>query len=282
LIHWAADYLRQRRIDSPRLTAELLLCQALAASRLDLYLNYQKPLEDAELQRFKALLLRRARREPLAYITGIKEFWSLELRVTPAVLIPRPETECLVEAALVAMDRQAPDGPLRILELGTGSGAVSIALAKERPQHFFAATDRSTAAIAQAADNARRHALAAHIGFVCADWFSAFAPGAQRFDLIVTNPPYVPSADLQQLEPEIFEHEPRLALDGAADGLTCVRHIVAHAPGYLTPGGRLLVEIGHDQENDVRALIEAGGQYGDTVFHKDLGGHARVVAATKK
>lgn len=282
LIRWAADYLKQRQIDSPRLTAEILLATALASNRLDLYLNYEKPLVDAELQHFKRLLLRRAGREPLAYITGKKEFWSLELEVSPAVLIPRPETECLVEAALEILDRAAHTEPRRILELGTGSGAIVIALAKERPQHFYTATDRSADAIDQAARNARRHDVAGRICFLCADWYSAFATGIKRFDLIVSNPPYIPTGELPRLAPEINKHEPCLALDGTEDGLACVRHIVTHAPGLLRRGGGLLLEIGHDQRDRVLELVQANDQYTDTVFRKDLGGHARVAVVAKK
>lgn len=282
LIRWATDYLKQRGVDSPRLATEVLLAIALESNRLDLYLNYQKPLDDAELQRFKRLLLRRAGREPLAYITGNKEFWSLELNVNPAVLIPRPETEVLVEAALSILDRHSEAGPRRILELGTGSGAIVIALAKERPQHYYTATDRSTAAIVQAAQNAHRHDVAGRISFLCADWYSAFATGPARFDLIVSNPPYISTGELSRLAPEIHQYEPLIALDGAEDGLACIRHIVDDAPGFLQAGGGLLIEIGHDQRESVRSLAQTNIDYADTVFHKDLGGHARVAAITKK
>ena len=282
LILWATDYLRERGIDSPRLTAEVLLGGALGCSRLDLYLQHAKPLEDAELQRFKQLLLRRARREPLAYITGFREFWSLEFKVTPAVLIPRPETECLVESVLGIIDRFTGEAPRRILELGTGSGAVAVALAKERPRHFYVATDRSPAALEMAVENARRHDVAERIKFVCADWFSAFAAGAKRFDLIAANPPYIPSGELARLAPEIFEHEPLQALDGAEDGLACIRQIVAAAPALLNAGGRLLIEIGHDQRDALLRLTEASGGYTQTTFCKDLGGHDRVAVLHKK
>ena len=284
LIRWAAAYLKKHHVDSPRLTAELLLSTALGSSRLDLYLNYAKPLEDAELQEFKQLLLRRARREPLAYITGVKEFWSLELRVTPAVLIPRPETECLVEEALAILRRHGQDGSGRVLDLGTGSGAIVIALATGQPQHRYTATDVSPEAIQLAIENARRLDVDNRIDFICADWFDAVAQGegGQRFDLIVTNPPYIPSGDLQHLAPEIFEHEPHLALDGTEDGLACVRHIIESAPSFLKSGGRLLIEIGHDQSVDVREMAKSAGVYDETDFRKDMAGHRRVAVLAKK
>lgn len=282
LIRWAAGYLKKHGADRPRLAAEVLLAAALGASRIDLYVNYAKPLEDAELENFKQLLLRRARREPLAYITGEKEFWSMALRVTPAVLIPRPETECLVEAALAAMGQGPRTGPARILELGTGSGAIVIALAGEQPQHRFTATDVSPAAVRVASDNARRHGVDGRIDFVCADWFEALRTGGQPFDLILSNPPYIRSADLPRLAPEICEHEPHLALDGSASGLAFIRLLIEQAPTFLQAGGRLLLEIGHDQSDDVRGMGESADAYADIDFRRDLNGHARVAVFTKK
>jgi len=282
LIGWAAGYLKKHGVDSPRLSAEVLLATALGASRIDLYVNYAKPLEDAELKNFKQLLLRRARREPLAYITGVKEFWSMELRVTPAVLIPRPETECLVEAALAMMAQRLRPGPGRILELGTGSGAVVIALATEQPQHQFTATDVSPAAVQVASENARRHGADSRIDFICADGFEAITPGGRPFDFIVSNPPYIRSGDLPHLAPEITEHEPHLALDGTESGLAIIHLIIERAPSFLKPGGRLLMEIGYDQGSDVRRIGAAADAYADIALRRDLNGHTRVAVFTKK
>lgn len=282
LLSWATGYLQDHRIDSPRLTAEILLCGALKVNRIDLYLDFAKPLSGKELKRFKALLRRRISREPLAYITGKKEFWSLELSVSPAVLIPRPETECLVEVALAFLDRTGSGAGQRVLDLGTGSGAVIIALAAERPQHVYVATDLSAAAVEIARVNAVRHGVASLIGFVCADWFGAFAPPVARFDLIIANPPYIPSGTLPELEPEIFAHEPHLALDGAADGLGPLRRITAAAPSFLTAGGCLLLEIGYDQRDAVGRLAQAGGEYAPVRYMRDLGGHDRVAVLEKK
>ena len=282
LIHWAAAYLKKHEVDSPRLSAELLLSTALGSSRLDLYLNFTKPLVTAELQEFKRLLLRRARREPLAYITGVKEFWSLELKVTPAVLIPRPETECLVEEALSILNEHAQNNSWRILDLGTGSGAIVIALATEKPQHSFSAVDLSPDALRLAAENACRHGVDKQIDFICSDWFDGIHPVGERFDLIVTNPPYIPTGNLAQLAPEIQEHEPCLALDGTPDGLASVRHIIEGAPPFLKTGGRLLMEIGHDQSGAVKKITASVEAYAKTGFRKDLAGHERVAVLIKK
>ena len=282
LIRWAEGYLKKHGVDSPRLSAELLLSTALGTSRLDLYLNFAKPLEDVELQEFKRLLLRRARREPLAYITGVKEFWSLELKVTPTVLIPRPETECLVEAALSILDEHAKNDIWRILDLGTGSGAIVIALTTEQPQHSFTATDLSADAIRLATENACRHKVDKRIDFICSDWFNEINLSGKRFDLIVTNPPYIPTGDLPQLAPEIVNYEPHLALDGTPDGLASIRHIIENAPQFLKAGGRLLMEIGHDQSSAVQKMVTSVGAYAETGFRKDLAGHDRVAVLIKK
>lgn len=282
LIRWAAGYLEKHGADSPRLSAEVLLATVLGTSRIDLYVNYAKPLESTELDKFKQLLLRRARREPLAYITGEKEFWSMALRVTPAVLIPRPETECLVEAALAVMAQPLPTGPGRILEVGTGSGAIVIALASEQSQHRYTATDVSAAAVRVAAENARRHGVDHRIDFICADGFDAIVPGGRPFDIIVSNPPYIRSGELAHLAPEIYNYEPHLALDGTENGLAVIRRMIEQAPAFLKAGGRLLMEIAHDQDNDVRKLGAAADAYADIAFRRDLNGHMRVVVLTKK
>lgn len=282
LIRWAAGYLEKHGADSPRLSAEVLLATVLGTSRIDLYVNYAKPLESTELDKFKQLLLRRARREPLAYITGEKEFWSMALRVTPAVLIPRPETECLVEAALAVMAQPLPTGPGRILEVGTGSGAIVIALASEQSQHRYTATDVSAAAVRVAAENARRHGVDHRIDFICADGFDAIVPGGRPFDIIVSNPPYIRSGELAHLAPEIYNYEPHLALDGTENGLAVIRRMIEQAPAFLKAGGRLLMEIAYDQDNDVRKLGAAADAYADIAFRRDLNGHMRVVVLTKK
>lgn len=282
LIQWAAGYLRGRGIDSPRATAEILLAHALNAARVRLYMDFDKPLQADELARFKEFIRRRLRREPVAYIVGRKGFWTLELSVSRDVLIPRPETECLVEAALARLARTAEGEARRVLELGTGSGAVILALASEAGRHGYLATDISPAAVALARANAREAGLADRVGFLVSDWFSAVKAQSQAFDLIVSNPPYVARPLLAGLQPEVAGHEPRLALDGDVDGLGSYRTIIAQAHGHLKAGGALILEIGHDQKEAVYALADQAGRYQGYGCTPDYAGRDRVVVLQKK
>ena len=282
VLQWATTYFRCNDIDSPRATAEILLAHALAADRIDLYLHYDQPLNARELSRFKAIIKRRINREPVAYILGHKEFWSLELVVTRNVLIPRPETECLVERALTYLTADAESGRLRILELGTGSGAILIALASENAQHIYWGTDISAAAVQIAQRNAVSHGLATNIRFLVADWFAPFAVSTDLFDMIISNPPYIRQEDLKRLQPEIQAYEPLVALDGSTDGLGCLRHIIQSAHHYLKPGGILLLEMGHDQRVPLNQIIQRCDQYEDVAFYTDYSGYDRIVAMRKK
>jgi len=282
LLQWAADFLKERGIDSPRSTAELLLAHALDTDRVQLYVRHDQPLEKPELFVFKQQLLRRLRREPAAYILGRKGFWTLDLTVTPDVLIPRPETECLVEAALVVLKRHPAGRRGRVLDLGTGSGAIVLALAVEAPEHCYFACDISPAAVVIAGRNARQAGVSGCVHFWAASWYSALKPGRAVFDLIVSNPPYVPSAAIDRLAPEIALHEPRLALDGDADGLRSYRALIGEADRYLAPGGSLLLEIGADQRTAVQQLAEQAGAYEGFGWSRDYSGHDRVVWLRKK
>jgi release factor glutamine methyltransferase len=282
LVQWAAGYFESHHIDSPRATAEILLAHALGARRIDLYLRYDQPLNSDELNRFKTLIKRRTNREPVAYILGHKEFWSLDLEVNRNVLIPRPETECLVEKALESLAADPNPGCKSILDLGTGSGAVVLALASENSQHSYVGTDISSDAVRIARRNSMRHELGAKICFMVADWFNAFNANAGIFDLIVSNPPYIRSGDLKRLQPEIHVFEPAAALDGANDGLRCLRRIIQCAHLYLKPAGALLLEMGHDQQTSLKQIIDACGQYEDIRFYKDYCGYDRVVSMRKR
>jgi release factor glutamine methyltransferase len=282
LIQWATAYFDRHHIDSPRATAEILLAYALAAKRIDLYLRYDQPLNSDELNCFKKLIKRRTNREPVAYIVGHKEFWSIDLEVNRSVLIPRPETECLVERALESLAANPDAGDKSILELGTGSGAVILAMASEDSRHSYLATDISRDAVEVARRNALRHGLDAKICFMVADWFAPLDAKVGIFDLIVSNPPYIRSSDLKQLQPEIHVHEPVAALDGAEDGLRCLRHIIQTAYLYLKPGGALLLEMGHDQQAALKKIIDFCGQYEDVRFYKDYSGHDRIVSMRKR
>jgi release factor glutamine methyltransferase len=282
LIQWATAYFDRHGIDSPRTTAEILLAHAIDAKRIDLYLRYDQPLNSDELNCFKTLIKRRTNREPVAYIVGHKEFWSIELEVNRNVLIPRPETECLVEKALESLAADSDPGSKSILELGTGSGAIIVALASENFRHSYLGTDISGDAVAVARRNALRHGLGEKIRFMVADWFAALDAKAAVFDLIVSNPPYIRSGDLKRLQPEINVHEPAAALDGAQDGLRSLRHIIQSAYLYLKPGGALLLEMGHDQQAPLKQIIGACGRYEDVRFYKDYSGHDRIVSMRKQ
>jgi release factor glutamine methyltransferase len=215
---------------------------------------------------------RRAERVPVAYLTGTREFWSLPIAVDPRVLIPRPETELLVEVVC----RLAPRSG-RVLDAGTGSGAVAAALARELPAARVWASDRDAAALAVARTNLARHAPRA--GLVCADWLAPFRPRA--FDVVVANPPYVSSGELPLLEPEVREHEPRHALDGGADGLDAVRVLLAEAARVLVGGGWLVLEMGAGQAERVLDGVAAVGRYTRTLVRADTAGIARVLAAQR-
>lgn len=281
LLAWTTSYFKSHGIQSPRADAEILLAHTLASERIALYTHHDQPLNPDELRRFKAVIKRRAAREPVAYIVGRKGFWSLELAVTPAVLIPRPETECLVEKALEFLPCDAAANPRRVLELGTGSGAIILTLAKERPAHRFYALDRSVAALTVARMNARRAGLFGRVCFWAADWLDALRPGGPQFDLIVSNPPYIRAGDIAGLQPEIGRFEPRQALDGGPDGLQDLRRIIRQAPAFLTPGGRLLLEIGWDQAKALEVVAADCGLYDETTVFQDYSGLDRVLQLIK-
>jgi len=271
LLAWSQEWFAKKGVDAPRLTGELLLAHALRCDRVRLYLDFDKPLGDVELGAFRELVKRRADGEPTAWLVGKREFWGRPFRVTPDVLVPRPETELLVEAALATL----PDGG-SALDLCTGSGAIGISLALERPGARVAATDLSSAALAVARENAT--ALGATIELLEGNLFAAL-PAARRFDLIVSNPPYVPEAEYRALEANVRDYEPRLALHGGDDGLEAYVRLVPAAATHLRPGGVLAVEVGAGQAAEVRALFAAAGAFDPARERADLAGIARVVFA---
>jgi len=276
LLRRAADHLKNHHIVEPRASAELLLGYVLGLDRLSLYLNAERPLEAGELDRFSQCLERRLRGEPVQYITGTQEFWSLAFTVTPAVLIPRPETELLVEA-LLDFAREAGAERMRLMDMGTGSGAIAIAAARELPEALVVAGDVSLAALAVARGNARRHQVSERILFVCTDLFCALA--GNLFDAVVTNPPYVKSSDFSLLPREIRDYEPRHALDGGEDGLQTIRAIISQAPDFLRSGGILVLEMGAGQAEAVHALVSRTDRYRRQHILKDYGAIDRVLVA---
>jgi release factor glutamine methyltransferase len=263
-------------IDLPEADARLLLGAALHLTRPQLLSQSDRILEAREASAAAALAARRMKREPVSRILGEKEFWSLRLRITPDVLDPRPETETLVEAALDEIDRfgSRPE-KLQILDIGTGSGALLLALLSELPQAFGVATDISRAAIAVARENAERHKLAARCICTVGSLTDAISG---KFDLIVSNPPYIARAAISTLEPEVRDFDPKLALDGGADGLDAYRSMATAAPGLLRPGGRLIVELGMGQEDAVKTFLKASG-LAVTASRPDLAGIPRALIA---
>ncbi|RPH47473.1 MAG: peptide chain release factor N(5)-glutamine methyltransferase [Desulfobacteraceae bacterium] len=316
LLQWTSSYFKSNGIDSPRATAEILLAHTLRLKRIDLYLRHDQPLNRGELDLFKSLIKRRKNREPVAYIVGVKEFWSMELEVSQSVLIPRPETECLVEEAVSVLGKeplcnsnpnkrdsiQCPlEGykedykimscrknaghdlllPKRILEMGTGSGAVILAIASQKPGHHYFASDISIDAVGIAIKNAKQLGFENYVSFFCGNWFLPLREKENFFDVIISNPPYIRKNDIRNLQPEINRFEPQEALDGGDDGLDHIKHIIKHACRFLNNEGNLLLEIGHDQKDAVDDIIKETGNYKQFYFRKDYSGFDRVVCATK-
>jgi len=257
------------------------MCHCLGMDRVSLYMEFDRPLNPGELARYKTLIKRRLQREPVAYITGKKGFWDIEVAVSSHVLIPRPDTETLVETALselTQLQQQQGSGevPLKVLELGAGSGAVIISLARAMPGHHYVAVDVSLAAAEITLQNARSLECVPGLSVVTGSWFDPFSPQA-AFDLIVSNPPYIPTRDIETLAPEIQNYEPRLALDGGIDGLDCIAEILSRAVVHLNPGGILLMETGFDQRDAIEALVKTMPVYEGFQSIQDEAGHHRVV-----
>ncbi|HLZ69086.1 MAG TPA: peptide chain release factor N(5)-glutamine methyltransferase [Dehalococcoidia bacterium] len=267
----AVVQLRAAGIEEPRLEAELLLRHVLGLDKTCFYLRLPEALGAEQYDRFIDLLDQRLKRRPLAYITGHREFYDLDLHVAPGVLIPRPETELLVERCLAIGRRLVGERPVTFVDVGTGSGAIALAVAKHLPQIEVLATDDSPAALAVAAYNARRLRLAARVRFVQGD---LLAPVPCRVDLIAANLPYIPTAVLATLAPEVRDHEPRTALDGGADGLDQIRRLIGQLPGRLRAGGAALLEIDPGQ---AEAVTELAAQIGAAAtIEPDLAGRSRL------
>ncbi len=268
VLNWTKGYLAEKGVENARLEAEWLLCAATGLDRVGLYVNFEKPLSEAELAEVRGLVVRRARREPLQYILGTQEFMGLEFAVSPAVLIPRHDTEVLVEEVL----KRAKSGS-RILDIGVGSGCIAVALAKRLSDAEISGGDESAEALVVAEKNAARHGVT--VRFRKGSLFAPFA--GERFDLIVSNPPYIPTADLAGLQPEVRDFEPRGALDGGIDGLDFYRLIIPAAVDHLNSGGWLFFEVGINQAQQVLGLFAESGKFTDQFAVRDLAGIERVV-----
>jgi release factor glutamine methyltransferase len=273
VVRWATDDFRTRGIENPRLDAEVLLCHALGTTRVQLIVDSRRPLEGDELAAFRELVKRRRRREPVAYLLGSREFYGRSFRVDKRVLVPRPDTEILVQVALERTE--ACSLSTRALDLCTGSGCVAITLGRERPTARVLGTDISPDALAVARENQLRLG-AYNVAFLQGDLFGAL-DGAGPFDVITANPPYISLADMASLPPDVRDFEPRLALEGGADGLDYYRRIVRDAPAHLAPKGCLVVEVGAGEAPDVASLFEKAGFHAVEI-RRDYGQIERVVS----
>ncbi|HUE96790.1 MAG TPA: peptide chain release factor N(5)-glutamine methyltransferase [Longimicrobiaceae bacterium] len=274
IVRWTSGYLEVKGFDEPRLNAELLLAGVLGLKRLDLYLQFDRPLGPEELAEFKSRLRRRLRHEPIQYIEGVAHFRGLELKVDQRVLIPRPETEVLVGEVLAwAGGRDAPD----VLDLGTGSGAIALSLRQEGNFGRVIATDLSEEALHVARGNRDRLMPDLLVEFRCGNGLAPVA--GERFDVIVSNAPYVGRRDGSALPPEVREWEPSTALFAGEDGLDVIRHLIDLAPDHLRPGGLLALEIGAEQGDEVATLVRQSASFGDPSIRRDLAGRERILLA---
>lgn len=277
ILEWTTAHLEKHGSESPRLEAEILLAHARRCERIQLYTRYEEELTDPERAIMRDLVTRRSKREPVAYLVGYREFYSLKFKVTPDVLIPRPDTETLV---MEALDVARPLREPRVLDLCTGSGAIAIAFAANHLKAQVTATDISPAALAIASENAARHKVADRIQFREGSLLGALGGSTEKFDLILSNPPYVTTAELQTLDPDVRQYEPHLALDGGEDGLDLVRTIIRDARRYLKSDGHLYIEMDPAQVEATLAFVRAETDFKTARFIKDSAGRPRVFHAS--
>jgi release factor glutamine methyltransferase len=284
LLTWTADYLKGHGSESPRLDAEVLLAEALGCQRIDLYTRFEElPADDARAT-FRELVRRRAEGTPVAYLVGRREFYSLSFRVTPDVLIPRPETELLVVAVLDLAKGAGDEGrgvrAITIADIGTGSGIIAVCLAKHLPQCRVTAIDVSRAALSVAQENAQRHGVADRIEFIESDLFAA-VPAGRQFDVIVSNPPYVATAEMDGLMRDVRKFEPRMAIEAGPHGTEIIERLLAQSADRLLPGGHLLMEISPVIHDAVCRLLDADVRFEKRPTIKDLARLPRVVQAKR-
>ena len=279
MMRWSGDYLDEKGVSRGRLDAEHLLAHALGLERLQLYLQYDRPLTRGELDRYRPLLKRRARREPLQYILGRAAFRELDLEVDPRVLIPRPETEVLVQEILDWTGDLEARG-LEAVDVGTGSGAIALSLAMEGPFHHVVATDASREALEVAGHNAAEAGVEDRVELRHGSLFEPLGP-EERFDVVVSNPPYVAEGEAAELEPEVVDWEPTGALFAGPDGLAVLRALVSGAGRHLKGGGLLALELGAGQAGPMVTAVEEAGGWDDVRVRKDLAGRERVLLARR-
>lgn len=280
-LNWATTYLTQHRVENPRLNGELILAHSMGLSREGLYIHLKDNIRDEERELFENLIKRRISGEPLQYILGHQEFWSIDFKVDTRVLIPRPETEILVEEGISIISRISSKRRPFVLDLGTGSGAIAISLVKEIKEIFLVATDISIDALLVAKENARSLGVMDRIKFLNGDLFNPISSSANLFDLIISNPPYIIDQDIDRLAKEVRDYEPRIALDGGRDGLKFYRRIISQSPFYLCKEGWLLLEVGRGQAEKVSELIERERCFHKPELIKDCSGVKRVLKAQR-
>jgi release factor glutamine methyltransferase len=281
LLHWTTDYLKQHGSESPRLDAEILLAEACGCERIRLYTRFdEEPSEQARVA-FRELVRRRAEHTPVAYLVGRREFYSLSFRVTPDVLIPRPETELLVVQLLDLIKEHPSEGPLEIADVGTGSGVLAVCAVKHAPACRVTAIDLSPAALEVARLNARDLGAAESIEFLHSDLFDA-VPAERRFDFILSNPPYVKESELENLAPDVRDHEPRMALAAGEHGVSVIERLIPQSADRLHPGGRLLMEISPMIEERVHDLLRSDGRFEEIATIKDFAQLPRVARARRR
>jgi len=281
ILIWTSNFFNEKDIDAPRITSELLLGKALGLTRINLYLNYDRPLSETELKLYKSYINRRISGEPTQYITGTQEFWSLNFRVTPDVLIPRSDTETLVEAVVNDI-RASGRKDVSILEIGTGSGIISVAIAHELKggaKVKITAVDISENALKIAKENATYNTVDDRIEFILSDKFENIN-GDEKFDYILSNPPYIAKEYYDQLEAKVKDFEPKLALYGGEDGLSFYTGFFCDADKRLTDGGKIYLEIDFRKKDALEGLLDKQ-KYSNINYHKDLAGHERVLGLTK-
>ncbi len=282
LLNWTAKYLTGKGVDSPRLSAELLLGDVAGLKRIELYTHFDKPVTKEQLDRLRDLVKRAGQQEPIAYLTGKTEFYSLELNITADCMIPRPETELLVERAIEFLRKRT--GKQFVCDLCTGSGCIAAAIAKNFPDADIIATDISDAALNIAAKNVEKHQLGDRINLLCGDLFEPILPqlDIDRFDLIVCNPPYVSSDEFEKLGKNVKDYEPRSALFAGDDGLDVYRRIIDKVEQFLRPDAALMLEIGYSQGQPVRELLEQAGCFSEVTIEKDFHNNDRITIAKKQ
>jgi len=281
LLNWTTEYLTQKGVDAPRLSAELLLSSVLGLKRIELYTQYNRVVEEEHLAKLRELVKRAGRHEPIAYLVGKTEFYSIEFDVTPDCLIPRPETELLVQRAIEFLRQRT--GPRHVCDLCTGCGTIAVAVAKNVPDARVVATDLSEAALGVAARNVTKHQLEERVELFHGDLFEPLIPqlDVTPFDLIACNPPYVSAAEYEELEKNVKDYEPRVALYGGQDGLDIYRRICEQVGRFLKPDGALILEISYTQGPAVKKLLEKTKLFTQVTVEKDLLKNDRVVIATR-